>query len=754
MKKLSDRILEFLSHQVDRPMSSSDISRELELGEKPGKKIHTALNRLVSSGQIVRARKDKYIMAAPADLVTGKLDMLRSGNAFLAPASGGDEVFISSRDLGTAMPGDTVVARLSSEKSRREGDSQQGKVIKLLERGRHDIVGTLSTTGKFLYVVPVDSRYSKDFYVPDKCGAKPGDRVVIRFTGWLNKHVSPEAEIIEVIGPASDPSLDTVAIVRHHGFRTEFPSEVLREAESVSALMEKPDDRLDLRKKFILTIDPNTARDFDDALSLEKDADGNRVLGVHIADVSHFIVKGSALDKEAKERGTSVYLPDLVIPMIPEQLSNGVCSLKPDEDRFAFSVFMTLDRSGKVIATEFAKTIIRSRLRLTYKQALAILQDEHLPEIKVEGTRRMLKDLHALAQDFRAERFANYALNLDIPECEVVLDETGLMTGVRLVENDISHQLIEECMVAANEAVARELSNRGIPLISRFHDKPQPGKIEDLQANLASMGLKPGDLSKPANVAAFLVKIEKEPLAHSIKVAVLRSMQRAVYTSKDRGHFGLAKAHYAHFTSPIRRYPDLVLHRQLADIVRFGKKNTYRKDQLEAIAQSACETESEADDAERAILEIKKYRFLQQQIEADKPEVYDAIISQASNMGLFVELLDLQVQGLIHMSQISGRFVRFNRESMSLSDGKKRYAVGDRVKVYVCNVDLQKRRIDFSLYGVKQEGKSSSQRRQSGRGQPRKQRSGKSRNEQSGSQEPRSKRDGGRSSRKPSKKKR
>ncbi len=726
MDKLSEQVLMHLSDQGNTPMSSGEISAVLQLGLHAPKKLQKSLSRLVSTGKIVRSRKDKYIMAAPADLVTGTLDVLRSGNAFLAPASGGEDVFISSRDMGTALPGDMVVARLLHESLSRAGDSRNGKVIKILERGRHDIVGTLASTGKFLYVVPVSPNYSKDFYVPDSAGAKPGDRVVIRFSSWLNKHVSPEAEIVDVIGPASDPSFDTTALVRHHGFRTDFPTAVLAEAESVSTLMEEPGERLDFRKKFVMTIDPDSARDFDDALSLERDDSGNRVLGVHIADVSHFVRKGSPLDKEAKARGTSVYLPDLVIPMIPEQLSNGVCSLKPNEDRLAFSVFMTLDNGGKVIKSEFAKTIIHSKVRLTYGQALSILEGKKDPSVNVDGTDKLLKEFHAIAQKFRSERFARNALNLDMPECEVVLDKSGRMTGVRLLENDISHQLIEECMVAANEAVARELANEGMPIISRFHDNPQPKKIEDLQATLAGMGHQPGDLSNPSNLAAFLTRTADDPLAHSIKIAVLRSMQRAVYTAQERGHFGLAKAHYAHFTSPIRRYPDLVLHRQLTEFLCFGKKNSYKKDQLELIAQSSSETEREADEAERAILEIKKYRFLQQQIDTDKVETYEAIVVKVSNVGLFVELIDIQVQGLVHMRKISGRFVNFDKKDMSLSDGRKRFKAGDRVNVYVSNVDFEKRRLDFGLQG--QEGRASGKpgRKRTGNNPGKKSVSGKS----------------------------
>lgn len=701
MKRTNDlgsEITQLLGKQKNRPMLTREIAAALGVRGKQAKMMHETMNRLLSAGEIVRARKDRYMLGAPADLVTGILDVLRSGNGFVIPAEGkAADVFVGSRDMDVALPGDKVVVRISPDRDRSGVERRAGKIIRILERKRHDIVGTLKATAKFLYVVPLDATYDHDFYVPEKKGANIGDRVVIRFTGWANRHVNPEAEVIEVIGPEDDPSLDTIAIVKHAGFRTTFPLEVIKEAESVSELMKKPGKRIDLRKEFILTIDPERARDFDDALSLGKDEQGNDVLGVHIADVCHFVQAGSLLDEEAYERGNSVYLPDLVIPMLPEQLSNGVCSLKPDEDRFAFTVFITMDAEGKVIRRKFAKSIIRSKLRLSYRQALSLLEGKRLDVANASQAGELLSHLHNMAQGLRRKRFARFALDLDMPDCEIVLDSSSMMTGIRLEENDISHQLIEECMIAANEAVAQELADRGVPLISRFHDKPQPEKVEELQMQLIRMGYKPGDLSKPRNLSKFLDSTKNDPLAHSIRVAVLRSMPRALYTADMRGHFGLSKAHYAHFTSPIRRYPDLILHRQLDDLVARGKKTTYSKERLSAIAMNSSETEKNAADAERTVIEIKKYRFLEQQLKSGKPDVYDAVVVLVSNVGLFVEVLDLQIQGLVHISSISSKFVRFNANSRTLKAANKTYKLGDRLKVSVVTVDTDKRRLDFRI---------------------------------------------------------
>jgi len=353
--KLKNDIIEIIHSRQSSPMTAQEVSKVLKLQGHAAKKIQKWLNQLVVSGQIVRIRDNKFSAGEPADLITGIVDVAKSGVGFLTE-TGGPDIMIPVTELNTALPGDRVVVRLDAIARERR---RSGSVIKILERSRHDIVGTLKTTGKFYYVVPIDASYSQDFYVPDAKGGKVGDRVVIRFTSWQNRHVSPEGEVVEVIGPADKPSLDTITIIRHFGFKDEFPAAVMREVEHASILMEQPGRRMDLRNTYILTIDPLTARDFDDALSIERDSTGNRVLGVHIADVGHFVRKGTPCDQEARSRGNSVYLGDKVIPMLPEQISNGICSLRPNEDRLTFSAFMTIDPSGKVLRRSFAKTIIR-----------------------------------------------------------------------------------------------------------------------------------------------------------------------------------------------------------------------------------------------------------------------------------------------------------------------------------------------------------------------------------------------------------
>ena len=682
--------------EPEHAWTAKDISRTLGFRGKQIKRLHELLQEMVRDGEIVQIRKgDAYTLGKQADLVTGPLRMVRNGAGNVTEKETGKTIWVESEDLGTALPYDIVTIRLY-----RSGGESKGKVIKIVERSPRDIVGTLMSTGKFLYVVPLNPVYRKDFYVPAANNAKPGDRVVVRFTGWENRYVAPEGEIVDVIGPADQPSLDTLVVMKQFDLPEAFPAEVIDEAEKVAQRLTRPGNREDIRNKYIITVDPATARDFDDAISLENDAQGNRVLGVHIADVSHFVRPNSALDEEARQRGTSVYLVDKVVPMLPEQLSNGVCSLRPDEDRLTFSAFMTFDASGRMIARRFAKTRIRSKLRLNYEQAMAIIVDK-VPEglaVVPSEARKILKETLNLSMQMRNRRFSMAALDLEVPEVEVVLDEHSRMTGMLVRAYDESHQLIEECMVAANEAVATELWTRGIKILARLHEPPDEEKLEELQANLAMLGFHPGNLSDPKNLAKFLKDTQEHPLRYHAHTMVLRSMKRALYSAEKIGHFGLAKDFYAHFTSPIRRYPDLVLHRQLADYLD-GKGGKMPQNYLVQTAFLATEREQVADDASRQLIEIKKFRFLQQQLDEKKPIEYRAVVAKCTNYGVFIDIPDLAMGGMIHISNLSKQFVRFNPANESLSAGATVYRVGTVVKVQVATVDFNQRRADFVLVG-------------------------------------------------------
>ena len=502
--------------------------------------------------------------------------------------------------------------------------------------------------------------------------------------------------------PGKTPREDTAAVMRFYKLPKAFPPEVLREARQISvpcSLTPDPSfsNRLDLRKKFIFTCDPVTARDYDDALSLETDRKGNRILGVHIADVSHYVRPGTALDREAYKRSTSVYLCDRVVPMLPEELCNGVCSLVPNEDRLAFSVFMTFDKNGEMVKREFAKSIIRSKARFTYEQVMGVISrsSSGSRNSKVPRESRTILAINTLAQQLRAKRFAAGALDLEVPEAEVLLDRNGEMTGIVTRPYDESHQMIEECMVAANEAVAKELWTRGVRILARLHEAPDPEKILMLRAELRGLGVKMGNIENPKVFAQFLKSIKGNPLYPTLSTMILRSMKKAVYDSTVIGHFGLAKKYYAHFTSPIRRYPDLTLHRQLAAYLE--KKNAKVPPKLLAKwAEHTSEREEIAAEAERGLLEIKKYRLLEEQLNSRQIIDYDAVISKCMPFGCFVEIPELAVSGLVHVSLLSHKFVRFNESDQSLSAyGGGSWRVGDRMKVHVARVDFRERKIDF-----------------------------------------------------------
>ena len=494
--------------------------------------------------------------------------------------------------------------------------------------------------------------------------------------------------------PGKTPAEDMSAVVKFYRLRDSFPPSVLREAEKVSALRTSLKSRLDLRGKFIFTCDPESARDYDDAISIETDRRGNRVLGVHIADVSHYVRPGSAIDREARRRSNSVYFCDRVLPMLPEVLSNGVCSLVPGEDRLAFSVFMTFDRSGEMIKRSFAKSVIRSKVRFTYEEVMAVIRGGS-PAAVGRRAAKAVRQVSELAQQLRARRFAAGALDLEIPEVSLRLDAHGEMSAIELRPYDQSHQMIEECMVSANEAVAKELWTRGVKIPARLHEPPEEEKLLTLRSELRGLGVKMGDITKPKVFASFLKSIKSHPLYPTIAMLVLRSMKKAVYDSRSIGHFGLAKKYYAHFTSPIRRYPDLMLHRQLARQLA-GENARMSPAVLEKAAAHATECEEIAAEAERALIEIKKFRYMQSLAGSRTAIEFDAVISKCMPFGCFVEIPELAVSGLVHVSALGGGYVRFNESDQTLSSAKRKtWRTGDRMRVKVVSVDFRQRRIDF-----------------------------------------------------------
>src|SRR5215468_10222255 len=728
--RIREQLLALLSRKDYRPLNKVEIARKFGVTGRSRVALRKTLRDLERAGEIARIRKDRYVLPAEADLVTGKLSLHPVGYGFLtSEKSGESDVFIAAENVGIAMHGDRVVARISPEPpARRIKGRREGRVIRILERAHDTVVGTLQRSRNFYYVVPDDPRFVHDIYVRPEAAiqdrrsqtvATVGDKVVVRLDDWQSRHVNPEGEIIEVLGPASAPGVDVLSIIRKYHLPTEFSSDVLEQAERIPETVDAQQitGRQDLRNQFIVTIDPDDARDFDDAINVEQLPNGGWQLGVHIADVAAYIEPGSVLDREARRRGNSVYLPDRVIPMLPERLSNGVCSLKPEVDRLTHSVFIQFDKRGVAKNARFARSVIRSAHRLTYKEAYAILTSP--PR---NGLSKRLHLAWQLAALLRRKRFEHGALDLDFPEVRVWVDSQGKPVRLERVENDESHQLIEEFMLAANEAVARELKKRTIPTIYRVHENPDPEKLAEYREFALSFGYKVGDLTHRAELQRLLAESLGKPEEQALKVALLKSLKRARYDPHPLGHYGLAKTNYLHFTSPIRRYADLVVHRALGRdgtlLASTTSPNTERRSRSDApyhmaeiasIAEYISTTERNAADAEIDATQMKKLEFFQQQLAGRRPQIFSATAVDIRNYGLMVELPDALVTGLIHVSSLTDDFYVFEpaRRQLIGRRSRKRFKVGDNLSVFVARVDPFKRQVDFAIAPATERSKAS-----------------------------------------------
>jgi ribonuclease R len=703
-RDLRAEILGLLGRRDYRPLTRHEIGKKLQV--RPG--LNKVLSELERSGEIARIRKNRYVLPAEADLVAGKLSIHQAGYGFLVTDKPGEsDIFVPAENTGTAMHGDRVVVRITRDEPlgrERRALRREGRVIRILERAHDTIVGTLQHSRNFYYVVPDDPRLVHDVYVQAP-RARTGDKVVVRLEPWESRHVNPEGEIVEVLGAATAPGVDMLSIIRKYHLPTEFPKQVLAEAEQIPERISSQmlEGREDLREKFIFTIDPDDARDFDDAIHVEKIDSPSRnpggagnigwLLGVHIADVAAYVQPGTALDREARFRGNSVYLPDRVLPMLPERLSNGVCSLRPKEDRLTHSVFIQFDKRGTPKNARFARSVIRSGHRLTYKQAYAFLKSPPRNEL---GER--LHIAWELASLLRRKRFAHGSLDLDFPEVKVRLDETGNPVQLERIENDESHQLIEEFMLAANEAVARALKDRSVPTIYRVHENPDPEKLAEFREFALSFDYKVGDLTHRAELQRLLGSLRGKPEEQALKIGLLKSLKRARYLPQPLGHYGLAKSNYAHFTSPIRRYADLVVHRSLAQIQSRRKSRT-DLGQLASIADHISGTERNAAEAEIESVRMKKLEFFQRQLDQRNPQIFRASIVDVRNYGLLVELPEALMTGLVHISSLTEDFYSFEPAQRRLTGrrSRKRFKIGDEVRVFVVRVDTFKRQIDFAI---------------------------------------------------------
>jgi ribonuclease R len=670
----------------------------LQLGMKPNQQqvLQSLLKSLEKQGKIVRTKGNRYIVAKEADLVPGVIQITRGGRGFVQPDEAGiTEISISDRDTGTAMHGDRVLVRLDVKPGLQD---KSGSVVRVLERKRTQFVGTLQRSKQFLHVTPDDPRLPGAIYVPEPrdVGRKPnvGDKVVVEITQWESKQTAPEGEIIEVLGPPDEEGVDMLSVLRHYDLPLHFPKNVLHEAQTIAK--SRPDNqpsaeeckgRVDCRSHNVITIDPDDAKDFDDAICIQKQGDQWR-LWVHIADVSHYVLPGSALDVEARKRGNSTYLVDRVIPMLPEALSNELCSLKPNVDRLTKCVEFVLAKDGSVVSSKFYAAVIRSKRRFTYKEAFAVIQAPPGNE-----TEQMLHDAHAVAQKIRHLRFKNGSLDLDFPENKIRLDEHGKVLRIERIENDVSHQLIEEYMLLANEAVAGRLMGLNRPSVYRVHESPKEKRLNDYREDVLSHRVPCGNLTHRPEVQKLLSKLGTLPIGPALKIGFLRSLMRARYAVEPLGHYGLAKTKYTHFTSPIRRYADLVVHRSLFDKVEL------QVGIAKQIADHISTTEKNSSDAERDSKEVKLYAYLKAQIASKKPQPYAALVTDVRNFGFFVDVPDLGLSGVVPLSAIPDDFFIFDPATRQLTGRHTRRVIrlGDNLVVQVYKVDSLKKQVDFML---------------------------------------------------------
>ena len=751
---LRQKLLKLFGAKDYVPMRRMEIISVLKFDQDATKEAHTLLDKMLEQGEIARLKKDRLCIPEDADLVSGRLIFRQSGSAILIPDSdpGGDGYPVKSEDTGVSMHGDTVLARKVDDKRRpfrgkgrqqrpeyRPDEKPNVRVIRILKRARITIPGTLEQAKHASYVIPDDPRIIHDILVPDpkNSGLKPipkvGDKVVVKMLEWKQRHLNPEGEIIEVLGRTHEPDAEFKAILYKYDLNPRFPSAVEQQTKDIPGVVRSEDigNRQDCRDLFTFTIDPDDAKDFDDALSLELLEDGKTRVGVHIADVSAYVKPGSPLDREAQERGNSTYLVGTVIPMLPHALSNGLCSLVEAEDRLTKTCFITFNESADISEVKFANTVINSNKRLTYKQAYAFMQMDDLAEIRntplppkhqtgstgrsldkvtdeeMATLKKYIGKLWQIAKQLRERRFRKGSLDLDMTSVKIYVDEEGYADRIEKEFNDESHQLIEEFMLSANEQVARTMKKQDFPCIYRVHDEPEEEKLKELRETMQSFGVQCGNLQKPREMTLLLKKLKEHPQGYTLKVHVLRSLKQAQYRASADGHYGLSKPDYTHFTSPIRRYSDLIVHRILdgylcktrADSALGEPEIRYNQGKLESLGDHISVTERNSVDAERESVKTKLLEFYDRELQKEQKQHFKAIITDVKNHGLFVELTDTLAFGMVHISTLDDDFYHPNPEGTALIGRRKKrtYALGQYIMVQVERVDRFKRQIDFRV---------------------------------------------------------
>jgi ribonuclease R len=716
----SEQLLAAFRDRIDHPATARELVQKLKIPREQRATLKRLLKGLVDAGHLVQTRGNRFGLPDLMNLVVGRVSTHPRGFGFVVPDRPVDgvsgDIFIAGANLNQAMHGDRVVARVE----RTREDRAEGRILRILERASSSLVGRFELDeSRMGYLVPFDRRLITDVMIPadQQLDAKPGDMVIIEITRYPTPARSALGRVLEVLGDIEEPGVDTEIIIRKYGINDEHGEEAIEEARRLGGSVKEKDTRgrTDFRPLTTVTIDGEHARDFDDAITIEKLPNGNYWLGVHIADVAHYVPEGSALDQEAYERSTSVYFPERAVHMFPSELSTGLCSLNPNVDRLVQSCLMEIDRSGDVVRYEIHDGVIHSDARMTYTDVNAILTDRDPVLIKkyapLVGMFGLMEELFRILNGRRKRRGS---IDFDLKEPEIILDDEGLVEQITALERNVAHRLIEEFMLVANETVAQHLDDHDVPTLYRIHEQPDPLKVEEFEEFIAPLGYGLGaapDAVRPRHFQKLVERIAGKPEEKPIAFLMLRTMQKARYDPSNMGHFGLAASSYTHFTSPIRRYPDLIVHRTLRESRRgmSGDRIEELTEDLPEIARHTSERERRANDAERELVQWKKVRFM-----ADKVgDEFDGYITGVTAFGLYIELVEHFVEGMVHVSTMADDYYRFIERQHILrgENAGKVYRLGDRVGVQVIKVDMERRQIDLGLTDILERVRRSEQHR-------------------------------------------
>ncbi|OZM56026.1 ribonuclease R [Lottiidibacillus patelloidae] len=703
------QLIKFMKEETYKPLTVQELEEAFGIeGSHEFKDFVQTLVHMEEQGYIVRTRNNRYGLPEKMSLMRGRVIGNARGFAFVeVEEEGHSDIFIPASELKSAMHGDIVLVRVSIKSS---GARPEGTIERIIERGITEVVGTYSDSRHFGFVISDNKKIQNDIFIPKAAsnGAMEGHKVVVKITKYPEGKMSAEGEVIKILGHKNDPGVDILSVIYKHGLPREFPEDVMEQANNVPD--EVPEEamkgRRDLRDETIVTIDGADAKDLDDAISISRLENGNYKLGVHIADVTHYVEEGSPIDIEAFERGTSVYLVDRVIPMIPHRLSNGICSLNPKVNRLTLSCEMEIDSSGTVVNHDIFASVIKTTERMTYSDVRAILvdKDEALIE-RYEPLVPMFQLMEELAEVLRNKRMNRGAIDFDFTEAKVMVDDDSNPIDIVLRERSVAERLIEEFMLAANETVAEHFHWLKVPFLYRIHEDPKEEKLQRFLEFITNFGYVikgKGNEIHPRSLQQMLEEVRGEPEEAVISKVMLRSMQQAKYDPESLGHFGLATEFYTHFTSPIRRYPDLIVHRLIRTYLFEGKMSeetqSYWKAKLPDITRHTSLMERRAVDAERETDDLKKAQFMEDKV----GEEFDGIISSVTNFGMFIELPNT-IEGLVHVTELTDDYYRYDERSYAMIGERTGHVfrIGDEISVRVTNVNVEERAIDFEVVGMK-----------------------------------------------------